>query len=214
MNLLRAMKRVRDRKLYISDLFQQTAAKYPNKVAIYFENRQLTFRELDELSNRIANQFLTDGLQKGACVAVFMENGLEYLAVFLGLSKIGVTAALINYNLRSEALAHCLKISKCVGLVFSSALSEAVCEVLSELDPAVRGVCYSVGGASTVPEARSLEDLLKQASASNPPHVLGKSADGVCVYVCVCCLYARSYHFSRPEALINIIERVPTLCIV
>ena len=186
LNLLRAMRRVRDKRLYVSDLFQGTAAKYPDKVAIYFENRQLTFRELDELSNRIANQFLTHGLQRGACVAMFMENSLEYLAVFLGLSKIGVTAALINYNLRSEALAHCLKISKCMGLVFSSTLSEAVSEVLSELDPAVRGVCYSVGGASTVPEAKSLEDVLKQASASNPPPVLGKSADGECLCVCVC----------------------------
>ena len=169
---------MKDRKLYISDLFQQTAAKYPNKVAIYFEDRQLTFRELDELSNRLANHILAQDLQRGDCVAVFMENSLEFLAVLLGLSKVGVITALINYNLQNEALAHCLKISKCVGLVFSSHLGEAVCGVLPELDPALREQCYCVGGHSTVPEAKRLEDVLKQASSSNPPPVLGKSVDG------------------------------------
>lgn len=85
------MKANKDNRYYLSDRFREMARKYPNKVAIIFEDRQITFRELDELSNRIANVVRASGLRHGDAVAVFMENSLEYLAVFLGLCKLGVT---------------------------------------------------------------------------------------------------------------------------
>ena len=78
-------------KLYVSDHFHKTVQKYPNKVAIIFEDRQLTFRELDELSNRIANVLRATGLRHGDVVALFMTNCLEYLAVYLAMCKLGVT---------------------------------------------------------------------------------------------------------------------------
>ena len=172
------MKRMSKEKPYISDLFQEVAAKYPNKIAIMFEDRTLTYRELDELSNRIANHFRNAGFQHRDCVALFMENSPEYLAVVLGLSKIGVTAALINYNLRHETLIHCIKISDCRGIVFSACLSDAISTVLGDLDPAVKDNCYYVCGESSVFEAKSLEDEAKTASAGKPPPVHGRSSSG------------------------------------
>lgn len=90
-------------RLYISDHFKKTVQKYPNKIAIMFEDRQLTFREVDELSNRIANILRGAGLRHGNVAAVFMENSLEFLPVFLAMSKLGVTGMvkmLINLLLR------------------------------------------------------------------------------------------------------------------
>ena len=75
----------------MSDGFCKTAQKFPNKVAIMFEDRQLTFREVDELSNRIANVLRATGLCHGNTAVVFMENSLEYLPVFLAMNKLGVT---------------------------------------------------------------------------------------------------------------------------
>ena len=176
MHLMKEIKRAKN--FYISDLFQEVAAKYPNKIAIMFEDRTLTFRELDELSNRIANHFRNAGFKHLDCVALFMENCPEYLAVLLGLSKIGVTAALINYNLRHESLIHCIKISNCRGVVFSACLSDAISDVLGDLDHAIKDNCYYVCGESSVVEAKSLDDELKTASTDNPPPVHGKSGNG------------------------------------
>ena len=61
-----------------------------------FENRQLTFRELDELSNRIANILRGAGLRHGNIAVIFMENSLEYLPVFLAMCKLGVTGMVIT----------------------------------------------------------------------------------------------------------------------
>lgn len=192
-NILSGLKRMKREKLYISDLFQEVAAKHPNKIAIMFEDRTLTFRELDELSNKMANLFLNAGFQYRDCVAIFMENCPEYLAVVLGLSKIGVTAALINYNLRHEALTHCIKISNCRGVVFSAGLSNAIADVLNNLDHPVKDNCYYVCGESFIMEAKNLDEEVRMVSANNPPPVRGKSDTGeLILYVYNICI---SYTF-------------------
>ena len=56
-------------------------------------------------------------------VALFMENGSEYVGLWLGMAKIGVEAALINFNLRLEALVHCVTISNAKAVVFGSELT-------------------------------------------------------------------------------------------
>ena len=94
--LNRSMKSNKDNRYYLSDRFKETVRKYPNKVAIIFEDRQITFRELDELSNKIANILRSSGLRHGDSAAIFMENSLEYLPVFLALCKIGVTGERVN----------------------------------------------------------------------------------------------------------------------
>ena len=93
-NLIHVMKglaRMNKESLYISDLFKETVERHPNKIAIIFEDRRITFRELDEMSNRIANLLRAAGLRRGDTAAMFMENCLEYPAILLGLSKLGVT---------------------------------------------------------------------------------------------------------------------------
>ena len=98
LKLLRVVKQSKKQRHYVSDHFHKTAQKYPNKVAIVFEDRQLTFREVDELSNRIANVLRGAGLRHGSTAAVFMENSLEFLPVFLAMSKLGVTGMVILYS--------------------------------------------------------------------------------------------------------------------
>ena len=185
------MKRALQQKIaqtkMVYNYLTETAEKFPDKIAIVSiglngePDRTLTFRELEEYINQIANYFLSCGLQKGDCVAVFLENSPESYAVYLGLAKIGVISSMINTNLRSNSLTHCLKICKCVGLVFSSHLGEAVCGVLPELDPALREQCYCVGGHSTVPEAKRLEDVLGGVSKQPPPPVKDRSVFGEAV---------------------------------
>ena len=90
----------------------------------------------------------------------------------------GITAALINFNLRKEALAHCIKIANCSAVVFSPSLADALGEVLPELDPALSESCFSFGEQSSLPQARNMEEEIKTASASDPPPPEEKQASG------------------------------------
>ena len=74
--------------------------------------------QMESLSNRIANYFLKRGYKKGEAVALFMENRPEYVATWLGLAKIGVVPALINYNLRKDALLHTITVADCRAIIY------------------------------------------------------------------------------------------------
>ena len=62
-----------------------------------------------------------------------MESCPEFVMIWLGLSKIGVVTALLNFNLRSKSLAHCINISKCRAVIFSSDLADAIVEIQDSL---------------------------------------------------------------------------------
>lgn len=80
--------------------------------------------QIDEYSSRIANVFRNAGLRKGDTVALMMENRPEFVTIWLGLSKIGVISALINFNLRQKSLSHCVNIAKCKAFIFEADLLE------------------------------------------------------------------------------------------
>ena len=176
--LLMALKRYRANHTTAADLFTQNVARHPDKAAIIFEDQTWSFKALDEFANRVGNHFRAAGLQKGDTVALFMENCPEYLGLVLGLCKIGVVTAFINYNLRQEALAHCIRIAKCSTIIFSSSLTDAVSAVLPDLDVGLRYNCHSVCGESFLPHAKSLDEKLKSSSPHPPPPPPGKSFEG------------------------------------
>ena len=164
---------------YISDVFQRTVQNHPDKIAILYEGRGITFQQLDELSNKIANVLRScSSIQRGDCVTVFMENSPEYVAVYIALSKLGVTGALINCSLKGKSLFHCIEVANCAGVLFDCDLSDALSEILPDLDSALSQALFSVGGKSSISGAKNLEDEMKDAPATAPPALQNKSANG------------------------------------
>ncbi len=73
---------------------------------------------METYSNRIANYMIEKGFRKGDSVALFMENRPEYVATWLGLAKVGVVPALINYNLKQQALIHTVQVADCRAIIY------------------------------------------------------------------------------------------------
>ncbi|MGB2375612.1 MAG: AMP-binding protein, partial [Porticoccaceae bacterium] len=89
-------------------LFQQTAAKYPTKSAIICEGTELNWSEFNALTNQYAHSLKNQGVTRGDCVSVLIENRIELLCSIFALAKIGATAGLINTGLTDRPLAHCI----------------------------------------------------------------------------------------------------------
>uniref|UniRef100_A0A8C1F5K5 Very long-chain fatty acid transport protein n=1 Tax=Cyprinus carpio carpio TaxID=630221 RepID=A0A8C1F5K5_CYPCA len=122
---LNVKKHLRERNT-LPKLFAKSVKKYGDKTALIFEGtgEKWSFKELDEYSNRVANLLLQRGFKEGDVIALFMENRSQYVGLWLGMAKIGVEAALINFNLRLEALVHCVNISNAKAVVFGSELTD------------------------------------------------------------------------------------------
>ncbi|PLT35190.1 AMP-binding protein [Bacillus sp. V5-8f] len=61
----------------------------PEKAAIIYYGRYISYKELDDLSNRFANFLLSKGIRKGDKVALFLPNCPQFLICFYGIQKIG-----------------------------------------------------------------------------------------------------------------------------
>uniref|UniRef100_A0A3P9B6N7 Long-chain-fatty-acid--CoA ligase n=1 Tax=Maylandia zebra TaxID=106582 RepID=A0A3P9B6N7_9CICH len=104
----------------ILDRFLDLVKTQPQKTLIYFKDEMFTYREADVLSNRAARAFLQAGcVKEGDAVALFLGNQPMFLWLWLGLLKIGCPGALLNSNIRSKSLLHCLNCSGATTLVAS-----------------------------------------------------------------------------------------------
>uniref|UniRef100_A0A8C5DJU5 Arachidonate--CoA ligase n=1 Tax=Gouania willdenowi TaxID=441366 RepID=A0A8C5DJU5_GOUWI len=155
----------------IPKIFAETVQRHRDKTALIFEGtgEKWTFKELDEYSNRVANFLLERGFREGDVVALFMENRSQYVGLWLGMAKIGVEAALINFNLRLDALVHCVNISNSKAVIFGSELTDAVSEVHSSMGKAVQMFCSGDWEPQRVPPGTECLDPLLVDAPSHLP---------------------------------------------
>ncbi|XP_070686223.1 long-chain fatty acid transport protein 2-like [Pempheris klunzingeri] len=117
----------------ILDRFSEVVESQPHKPFILFKDETFTYQDADVLSNKTARAFLRSGLKTGDTVAMFLGNEPMFIWLWLGLVKIGCSAAFLNYNIRSKCLLHCLSCSGAKTLVAAEELQDAVEEVLPTL---------------------------------------------------------------------------------
>lgn len=106
----------------------------------------LSYRALAEAANRFARWGLAQGLARGDVICLVMRNCPEYLAIWLGLSRIGVTVALINTNLTGELLRHSIDIVRPRHVIAGASLSSVLAAARTQLAADV--VCWSYGRGS------------------------------------------------------------------
>ncbi|CAG9854851.1 unnamed protein product [Phyllotreta striolata] len=174
--LLIQIKYFQRKNLTLSQIFQQHVKKHPNKHCILFEDQEWTFAQVEEYSNKIANIFKSHGYKKGDKVALFLENKPEFVATWLGLSKLGVIVPLINTNLRLTSLVHSITVAKTQAVIFGTELSQAMNEILDKIESEVALYQISCNNNNTPivdQKYHNLDALLKDA-ASTPPQIKDK----------------------------------------
>ena len=78
-----------DQSQTVVSLFSSAAAAYPRNVAAIFEDDQLTYRELDDLTGRLAAYTADLGLGRGDVVSVLVPRGLWMPVASLGVLRAG-----------------------------------------------------------------------------------------------------------------------------
>jgi fatty-acyl-CoA synthase len=91
-------------------VIEELAEQFGDAPALISDRECLTYRVLVERSNRYARWALNQGLDKGETVCLLMPNRPEYMAAWLGITKVGGIVALLNTNLTGPSLAHCINI--------------------------------------------------------------------------------------------------------
>ena len=98
------------------------ADEHGDRIALLSERERMSYRELDERGDQYARWAMAHGITKGDVIALMMPNRPEYLAAWLGITRAGGVVALLNTNLSSSALAHCVNIVKAKHIIVDAAL--------------------------------------------------------------------------------------------
>ncbi|KAL8606640.1 hypothetical protein ACOMHN_025739 [Nucella lapillus] len=122
-------------KTSIVDKFEAIAMRLPNKTMVIFEGLRFTYEFMDHQANRVANVMRSLGFKSGDVVALMGYNEPAFVWTFLGLQKLGITVALINYNLRVRQLSFPIQAAEPKALIVGSGddLLQAVTDVMTEL---------------------------------------------------------------------------------
>ena len=112
--------------MLVKDLFAQQASQTPDAIALVFQGRETTWREIDALSNRLAHGLSVLGMQKGDRVAAILANSLEFIVAYIALMKNGGVYVPLNPQLTASHIEYALNHSEATvlfcdqGLVGSS----------------------------------------------------------------------------------------------
>lgn len=112
----------------LGELLQNAAKKQKKRAALYFDGNAISYTEVDEASNKVANGLKSLGIKKGDRVAIMLPNIPEFVYTLFGIQKIGAVAVPFNTLYKGREIIHILNDSGAVAIValtnFASLLNE------------------------------------------------------------------------------------------
>ena len=130
-----------------ADVVEEWAQRQPGRPALLSDGQSFTYGELAARINRYARWARGLGIRTGRTVCLLMPNRPDYLACWLGISRVGGTVALINTRLVGRSLAHCIDVARADHLVLAADCVDAFETARPHLDRVPQIWSLGAGGA-------------------------------------------------------------------
>ena len=95
--------------LNLSDILKQSAETYPDKDALVMDDTHLTYAELLQKVNQLANGLKSQGIQQSDRVLMACPNSIEFPIIYYAILKIGAVAVTVNILSKQSELEYYLK---------------------------------------------------------------------------------------------------------
>ncbi|HHB91409.1 MAG TPA: long-chain fatty acid--CoA ligase [Anaerolineae bacterium] len=120
--------------LNLSVLLEASAQDYPGQVAVIFNDKKMTYAELNAAANMFANALTKLGVKRGDKVALMMPNVPYFPIAYYGILKTGATVVPFNVLFTAREVAFHIEDSDAVALVGFSMFAEAAMEGFKQVD--------------------------------------------------------------------------------
>jgi len=197
--------------MIITEILARNARMYGEKTALIEldpekERRvEITWKEFDDMANRVANALLGRGIGKGDKVVHLMVNCLEWLPVYFGILRTGAWAVPLNFRFVADDIRYCSDIAEAGAMVFGEEFVERI-DLIREDLPAVENYVF-VGPEDIRPDyAESFGAFLESGSTQSPDVVLGLMDDAA--------LYFTSGTTGQPKPILLTHRVLEFACII
>jgi fatty-acyl-CoA synthase len=123
----------RQRERVLPAVVDELGRRLGDKPALLSDRECLTYLELAERARRYSRWALAQGMAKGDVVGLLMPNRPEYLAIWLGVTRVGAVVALLNTNLAGQSLARCIQTASVKHIIVDAELADALDSALPHI---------------------------------------------------------------------------------
>src|SRR3990170_520515 len=159
-------------------ILKETANKYPEKTAIAYRDREIAYRELDELSNKFASALASLNVKKGDRVALFLPNIPQFIIAYYGVLNVGAVVTAISPLHREREIEYQLNDAEAETIVTLDSLHQIVARaspktklkrvIITSSEEFASKTTISLATAEREPNTYSFQQLLKENEATPP----------------------------------------------
>ncbi len=169
-------------QITLQEILHKSAEAYPEKSAIVCGEQEITYSQLDVLSNQFANALVKLGIKKGDRVAIFLPNISPFIIAYFGILKAGAVATAISPLHREREVEYQLVDSEAETVIALNSLFPIIDNVWAKtkLRNVILAKLIEAGGevfAQTKPNVLCFQPLIKGEPNSSPKTEINQSED-------------------------------------
>jgi acyl-CoA synthetase (AMP-forming)/AMP-acid ligase II len=174
----------------LGEYIRQNAERYPEKVAFVFENKNYTFKQVNQRVNSLINALADLGVKKGDRVAILSHNCPQYFEVF-GITKGSRICVPLHSRSTKQELVYLLNNSRASTVIVANDYVDLVTSIRSKV-PAVKNIiCLDAEREDLL----NYEDLIAGYSSDEPTGIVAR--DDPCV------IFYTSATTGRPKGAVH-----------
>jgi fatty-acyl-CoA synthase len=124
----------KNRDRILPTVIEEVAVRQSDSPALLSDRESLTYGALVRRVNQYARWALGQGLAKGDVVCLLMTNRPEYMAIWLGMTSVGVVVSLLNTNLVGRSLAQCIRVVSPKHIIAAEEYVDTLTTALPDLE--------------------------------------------------------------------------------
>ncbi len=151
------------------EMLRGNASSIGDSIAIYFYDEEITYRQLNQSSNRIANTLKAMGVKKGDRVSILTGNAPDFYYSFFGAQKAGAAAGTVSMLWQAPEVAHLIEDSKPSVMFVNAFFNQIVKDALTMTEHRPR-IIEDTGSMEAAPQLGeiSLAKVLAEGDDSEP----------------------------------------------
>lgn len=151
--------------LTLKDLYNRALEAYPSNIALIYKDQRITYKQLNDQANKLANAFIHAGISVESPVALLMPNCIEFVVADLAIIKSGAVKVPLNSMLGEEEIFYMLENSEAEAVIADPRFYP----ILEKIKGKLPRLKYIIGIAEQVPKGfLSLNEFIKNAGEDVP----------------------------------------------
>ena len=151
---------------------------HPEKTAIIFEGRRISYQELNNRANRLYHGIMGMGVKKGDKVAILFYNSPQFIESYFAIVKAGAVVVPLNFRLAARELEYQIDNSDAAILIYSEEFKEVIESIRSNLKKVKEYICWG----EDIPSGSVDYEKLIAGSPDPEPQVEVNEEDGCVIY--------------------------------